>query len=643
MPRHRRWPYDRHQVADEQRATEGEQQPDDEILPEEHAVSVPWPTVRCMTRRWTLGTLVRVGVPVVLVAFLVVALTDLMPQWHRSVAVGRGPDLDEPTVASDGLGAEDRTLVFDVLAEVQVDHSVRITETIVQDFREFRHGVERIIPLADDAGLHLMRSLIVSTTPGTPGDVDLTDSGDSLIVRVGDPDLTVTGVHTYRLVYVLEDVVLTLPDGTQRARLDALDGWEQPVDEIRHHVIAANGRPSVSTLCWSGPTGSTGPCRSELPAGSALTTQVDFPAGTFDDRAIISAFDDLAWAMAVASALILSVMVAVSLTRQREWSTRRLAARLATGVATAGPAAIEFTPPLDLDPACSLRLRDTDRADPTRLTAAIVIDLITDGVLTARRIDTDGRPDWMLRRGDTIARTPYEESVVSAVLGASDEAVLSTRGGEIGRGAVDVAHDVDAELRRRGLLNEREITVRPSPTRASRIVGGLASSVATVLGTSAVMAIGSVVVDQRLVILAVGLTVCGTVISAGVLHDRARLRAYTDAGRAAAWRLEGFARFFEASEFTHVDAADRMGLFREYMGHAVAFGRLDGWVAAMSTMDVLPDPDLPELALIAQAAVWHTARRSAITHTSSSSTFRPSRSSGGFSGGGSGGGGGGSW
>jgi hypothetical protein len=81
---------------------------------------------------------------------------------------------------------------------------------------------------------------------------------DGLTVRIGDPDRTITGVHRYRLVYVLENVVSdptlaessigdvlvasplvgsttvtpqTVPPSTptDRVALDALCAWRQVV------------------------------------------------------------------------------------------------------------------------------------------------------------------------------------------------------------------------------------------------------------------------------------------------------------------------------------------------------------------------------------------------------------------------------
>jgi uncharacterized membrane protein len=112
-------------------------------------------------------------------------------------------------------------------------------------------------------------------------------------------------------------------------------------------------------------------------------------------------------------------------------------------------------------------------------------------------------------------------------------------------------------------------------------------------------------------------------------------------------RAEGFERFFRESEAAHAQAAERMGLMREYMGYAVAFNAVTSWVNAMpkaqlEQWNMSTSPLL--FATLPQQRIWDNATTTAYTpvRTANSSGFS---SGGGFSGGGGGfgGGGGGSW
>ena len=55
-------------------------------------------------------------------------------------------------------------------------------------------------------------------------------------------------------------------------------------------------------------------------------------------------------------------------------------------------------------------------------------------------------------------------------------------------------------------------------------------------------------------------------------------RDLTTTGLGAAYRAEGFRRFFDASEEMHAKAAADAGLLRQYLGYAVAFDAVDRWV-----------------------------------------------------------------
>ena len=87
----------------------------------------------------------------VLAATLLGAAIASPAGWSDGVDVTRGgavPVEAAPVAAGPG----DVTLAFDISATVRPDRTVEIVEDITQQFNESgRHGVERIIPLVDDA------------------------------------------------------------------------------------------------------------------------------------------------------------------------------------------------------------------------------------------------------------------------------------------------------------------------------------------------------------------------------------------------------------------------------------------------------------------------------------------------------------
>jgi uncharacterized membrane protein len=130
----------------------------------------------------------------------------------------------------------------------------------------------------------------------------------------------------------------------------------------------------------------------------------------------------------------------------------------------------------------------------------------------------------------------------------------------------------------------------------------------------------------------------------GRASQSGQISAYTSRGLGTALRAEGFERFFRESESAHAQAAERMGLMREYMGYAVAFNAVTTWVNAM------PQTELDQWNMGTSPLLYATLPSQRIWINSTTSAYTPARSSGfssggGFSGGGGGfgGGGGGSW
>ncbi len=645
--------------------------------------------------------------------------------WTAGIDVTHGPPLTgpppQPTVAPDVVyqsadgsirvtddtyrrvyGA-DYTVRFDVTATVRDDHSVEVVEDIAQWFGVARHGIERQIPLSDEASEHALRSLQVSTDAGTPGAVELSEGSGfaGVAVRIGDPDTTVTGLHRYRLAYVLENVVslpaptparevvqaspggastkVTVPAGpaVERVALDAFSEWRQPIYGATYTVTGPQG--ATAQACFQGPAGATTACASVTPApdggrfdavvpslpGQSFTVQVDWPAGTFGPT-VAHGPERGTWPVrlaAVALSLLGVVVVAVAaLARRRQlWSrTRQGVVATFGGTPDAAPselvppsprvaAPLEFVPPVGLRPAELLRVEEGARAEPPRLVAATVIDLAAGGELelVAARDDED----WVARRrrgGAGRELRPYEERLLAALFPeGTDEVRFGDRAEAMGTARDRILEQLDDDLKRAGLLERRLGTV-PSGC-ASRAVGTMAGFVVgiAVLGVGLGMLV-RMLPSWALAMLAAGLVIGAVTAVRGLLAVRRAGRDLTARGLGVAYRTQGFRRFFDQSEQMHARAAADAGLLRQYLGYAVAFDAVDRWVAAFDA------PDLTWMGAADTAVLTHwvygsTMARAAtppapVHSGSGSSGF--SGFSGGFGGGGgggSGGGGGGSW
>ena len=673
-----------------------------------------------MVQRWGRAEIFR-GVAIAAIVTVVLIITALIDRGYaRFVDESNGPSLSvptpEPSVEANlgdldltgktpeeivaileqqqtSLLDEDFTRSFDVSAVINPDHSVTITEEIVQVFRGQRRGIERYLPIETNRGTNMVRSIEVGVSAGTPGTFSVFDIEGGLNVRIGDPDRYITNAHTYRLTYVLEDVLDT-STGSAIIRLDAINSWRQNIASMTYRVSGPT-KP-LDADCYLGAFGSDERCPTidvsgneasfapgrVLTSGEAFTVELSFPTSAFAATASVTPRPKpVLPAVIVALAVFLAVAAGYVITRIRE---RRSLAQLASAVTLTfeGPmqtglanrmirgsslpppttppmsldaslpadaslgAPVEFIPPLQLDPASMLRLRDLNRVDIPLLLSSTLVDLAADGVIALeRRGDGD---EWLVRRIPQAPRgvTPYEELLLRALLDDTESSLLGERAAEVGRVIPSFVGALDAHLRQLGLLRAAHIGFSASG-RAGVLANAFIAIVSMAIASLVFIGILSQVSSPLGLGTGFAVVVGGGLLVSALLRDRRRSSKYAARGLGAVHRVSGFERFFRDSESIHARAAGNLGLFREYMGYAVAFGHLDNWVAAMpeqvagSLVSAVP---MAQLGLIGHHAMWRTASNNyAASVRPSSSSGGGGFSGGGFSGGGSGGGGGGSW
>ena len=589
---------------------------------------------------------------------MVVALfANTVAAFVESPAAGlessTGPHLPAPA-AGDQLGTE-HTRSFDIATTVAHDGHVRVHETIVQDFGFIpRHGIEREIPLRDDVGEHRISNLVVATSDGTPDGVSVNAGSDTVKIRIGDADTTITGAHTYQLDYDLGGMTDAIAGGRSRLAVDAISAWQQTIDSMRY-TVTAPGTPRTA-VCQQGGEGSKDPCASaaktaegatfsvtDLAPGQAFTVRLTWPASVVAVSATQSSIGPADVVYAVLAGLAVAL---IGWLYRRRW--RRLLSTAQTQLwATFGPdvagqqveaydltedPAIEFVPPMQLRPG---EMGTLVEADATKLLTATVVDLAARGAL--KITETDG--SWLLeRRNRDVVLTDDEQTVVTGIFGDSESTALDDRGTEMGTLAGELAENLTDDLERRGLA--------PKGTRAGGVHARsghwwiLLLGLFAVIGGAAALVVMVTVTGNRSAGLALQVLVAAIVLAIGgwIIIGRAA-RGLTPTGLAAAWRVRGFDRFFTASEAMHDKAAADQGLLRQYMGYAIVFGHVSQWVAAFGATDT--SDWFATSSPLDQAFVGFTA--GSLWSPPASSSSSGCGGGGGGAGGGSGGGGGGSW
>ena len=648
-----------------------------------------------MARRWSYWHILFLIVAVTLPSLIFLGPTVFSPNLINLIDTSTGPSLEqpkaEPTDADLGSAEvymfDDTTRSFDVIAQIQSDHSVVITEKITQIFRTDRHGIERSIPIEyNGLGSHVIRAMQIATSEGTPDLLEISDLGGAVNVRIGDAAITITNAHTYELSYQIEDVLVINGD-TATLPLDAITDWRQSIDSLTYTVIGP-GEP-LDARCYQGAMNTQNPCdenvttqdgatfaATNLAANSAFTVELDFPSSAFN--ALPTLIDrSQAVPMAVIAIVLMYLALVgaifINLTRYRRQRAMAIAGITETfsgpmsldlpdriqrpilpppppgslsivTTTTTQEMPIEFVPPVNLDPACLLRIKDGHKANVNQMMASTLVDLAADGVITLNQV----KNQWVVSR---IAQPPrqvksYELTLLTALLGDTNESVLSKKSTALATKVKTYVQEVDAQLLELGLLSGKTLSAS-ARVRGGKLISRAILTVIMIVIAMFAAGIGSAANGLVFLLPFGAIVISGVILIYGALSESGQMKAFTTRGLGTAVRAEGFERFFRESESAHAQAAERMGLMREYMGYAVAFNAVTTWVNAMpqaqlEQWNMNTSPLL--FATLPNQYIWSSSTRTAYTpvRTANSSGFS---SGGGFSGGGGGfgGGGGGSW
>lgn len=175
------------------------------------------------------------------------ALPLLLVGW-RAATYTPGGDVDEAFTITG----------VDIDAALDRSGRLAVSERITVRFHTDRHGIFRDLPLAGPAG-ELDYTIGSVAQDGRPAQVVRRDTEDGLRLRIGDPDVTITGEHRYTIDYGIDRLLAADPDGQVELRWDTF-GFDWPTDIRRARVRLELPEVPRSVVCVTGPVGSTEPC-----------------------------------------------------------------------------------------------------------------------------------------------------------------------------------------------------------------------------------------------------------------------------------------------------------------------------------------------------------------------------------------------
>jgi hypothetical protein len=525
------------------------------------------------------------------------------------------------TEAGAQTGSE-QIVSYDVAIAIQRDTSILVTEQIVYDFGSHkRHGITRDIPVhyAYNDRYDRYFSVYVRSvqSPDAPARYTVDNTGDDVVIKIGDPNKTVAGVHTYRLTYLVRDSLIAFKDYDMLVLNAIGNQWNVPISRATVRVTAP-AAPTY-TACWAGPSDKDTPCQqSRIANGAAIFSQaglgpheglalaVGIPEGVIApphpvlrERPSLQRDFALTPVSVGASGGLLAVLVILGALVWARGRIRRstMSAPDVTGASPPPPKAappsghgqhaMETAPPEDLRPGqAGVLLNGVARR---RDITATIVDLAVRGYL---RIEDPGREaesrDWrLIRLGKNGGLLDYEQILLHGLFinAMPDGGALSVRLPELGKEfAFQLEQAEDAlcmDVTKRGWF-----ATFPDVARRKWRTIGLAMFVT---GVVAVI----VAADVHLGLVPIPLALAGLVLICGAKWMQGR----TTEGAAMARRVEGFRRCIKTAAVNRAHLVEQPDALYGYLPYAIALGCTKEWADLTGS-----------LAHTSQAPSWYQTR-----------------------------------
>ncbi len=146
----------------------------------------------------------------------------------------------------------------ETLSRADPQGELHVVEHIKVLYTDNNHGILRAIP--DSYKGHSLQLHInsVSSDTSAPSQYTTYDSGNNTVLKIGDPNQTVTGAQEYNIDYTLRNVISFYPDHDELYWDVNGDQWSQPFDAVKVNLTLPSGVIQNRTpVCYAGSFGST--------------------------------------------------------------------------------------------------------------------------------------------------------------------------------------------------------------------------------------------------------------------------------------------------------------------------------------------------------------------------------------------------
>src|SRR3989344_5105589 len=147
---------------------------------------------------------------------------------------------------------------------VNKDGTINVKESILYDFSDLeRHGIYRYIPFtkrnAEDKRVDLkFENFTVTNGQGKNYKFEKSTENEQIVLKIGDPNQTITGTHLYDISYKVSGALGYFDDYDELYWNVTGNGWEVPIRYASTHITLPDeiDIESVQALCFTGPYGS---------------------------------------------------------------------------------------------------------------------------------------------------------------------------------------------------------------------------------------------------------------------------------------------------------------------------------------------------------------------------------------------------
>src|SRR5579864_1333926 len=552
---------------------------------------------------------------------------------------------------------------------IGTDGVVTVQEDIRADFgSQQHHGIFRTIPIRysyDNTRDRYLGVTVNSVTDGTrPLPFTTSNDGTTFGIKIGDPNVMVTGANRYVITYQVRGALNSFSDHDELYWNVDGPNWGVPKQQVTANVILPAGAYKRA-VCYQGPSGSTEQCTFQS-SGNTVTYSTTKPLASDEEMSIVAGLNKGAVTvpppmleprqrqfpqdafdvnpLTVGTSLLL-LLIGIGLIVRYWWMHGRDRAYLGhyyqanDAVHDAPespfqhePVVVEFGPPQNMRPA-QLGLILDEKADTKDVTATIV-DLAVRGHLTISEVQ--GARDWLLtwKAAPVDDVLPYEKILLDGLFAGRQQVKLSELKGTclptLRYSETQVLQDA---------MNRRLFQIRPDWVRGALVGVGILVIIA-----------GCILAYLLGVTIGWGLPGAAIAITGAVLiavHGLMSVR--TAAGRDLMQHTLGFRLYMTTAEKYRQQFAEKAEIFTQLLPYAIVFGCVTRWAKAFQGIDTSMNNGWYVGSRPFQAALIASSLQSMNSSISTAVSSTPAGSGasgfggGGFSGGGGGGGGGGAW